>query len=76
MLDQTMSFRCFQSQPSVQILDDSVAHWVVISAFNCKPDEIMLLCISKSRYALLWTVKKEKSKLRSQAYNNKEMALA
>ena len=66
ILDQTMSFRRFQLQPFVQILHNGVTHWVAISTFNCKPGEIMLmdslkeelLCISKSRFALLWTVKR------------------
>ena len=43
ILDQTMSFRHFQSQPFVQILHNGVAHWVAISTFNCKPGEIMLM---------------------------------
>ena len=59
-----MLFRLFQSQPFVQILDDGVAHIVEISTFKWMvylKEE--LLRISKIRYALLWTGKKEKSKL-------------
>ena len=43
ILGQTKSFKRFQLQPFVQILHDGVAHWVVISTFNCKPGEIMLM---------------------------------
>ena len=43
ILGQTKSFRRFQLQPFAQILHDGVTHWVVISTFNCKPGEIMLM---------------------------------
>ena len=42
-LGQTLSFKASNSQPFVQILFDGCVHWVAVTNFGCKTDEIILL---------------------------------
>ena len=43
VLRQALNFAVYLTTPFVQVLHDGSLHWIVISTYNCKEEEVFLM---------------------------------